>query len=179
MRDHSRISNCFGARNVSNLQPQHSFDIEVRCHLHRCVCSVRSPSKRGTPVSSLCIIHHTRCLLVKVMTMTISISITVIYFLVLQQKSGLGFCCYRQSQKKVLLVLVSTYAQIHEIVGRIASVDVKLFIGLFYRMLQQNWQPFLSRIRKILDSNFGQKTIPTDFGFSQFLFVPSGRCSNV
>jgi len=84
MRDNSRSSSCFGARNVSNLQPQNSFDIEVRCHLHRCVCSVQSPSTRGTPLSSLRIIRYTRCLLVKTMTMTISISITFIFFLVLR-----------------------------------------------------------------------------------------------
>jgi hypothetical protein len=46
MRDQSRSFSCYGTRNVSNLQPQHSFDIEVRCYLHRCVCSVRSPSTR-------------------------------------------------------------------------------------------------------------------------------------
>jgi len=84
MRDQSRSSSCFGAWNVSNLQPQHRLGIEVRCQLHRCVCSVRSPSTRGTPMSSLHIIRYTRCLLVEIMTMTISISITFIFFLVLQ-----------------------------------------------------------------------------------------------
>jgi hypothetical protein len=89
MRDYSRSPSCFGVRNVSNLQPQHTFDIEVRCHLHRFVCSVRSPSTRGTPVSPLCVMRYALCLLVKIMTMTTSISITFI-FLVLQRKSGLG-----------------------------------------------------------------------------------------
>lgn len=181
MQEQSRSSSCFGARNESKLQPEYSFDIEVRCHLHRCVCCVRYPSTRGTPVSSLRLIRYTRCLLMKVMTMniSISISITFIFFLVLLQKSDLGFCCQRYSQKKVLLVLVPMKAQINEFVRRITSVEVKLFVGLFYPMLQQSWQPFLPRIRKIPDSNFGQKTIPTDCGFSWFLSIPSGRCSNV
>jgi len=70
------------------------------------VCSVRSPSTRGTPVSSLCVMRYARCLLVKIMTMTISISISITFIFFLVSRNRALALLLQAKPKEILLVLV-------------------------------------------------------------------------